>query len=150
MLYLAFMADLRDQYNTCLYNAGAALGRSLTRLAEAHFRPIEITPTMGFVLMSAKTAPGINITDLAYIHQLDPSTISRTLDKLASESLIVRNAQERIVEVFLTPEGKLKAAEATGAWEKLRIAYTVLLGDGESRSLAERVAKADSVLRPST
>ncbi len=149
MHYLAFMADLRDQYNTCLYHAGAALGRSLTRMAEAHFHPIEITPTMGFVLMSAKTAPGINITDLAYVHQLDPSTISRALDKLAAENLIVRNNQERIVEVFLTTEGKLKAAEATGAWEKLRIAYTCLLGDGESRSLAERVAKADGVLRPS-
>ncbi|MEO7082000.1 MAG: MarR family transcriptional regulator [Flavobacteriales bacterium] len=144
------MADLRDQYNTCLYHAGAALGRSLARMAEAHFHPIEITPTMGFLLMSAKTAPGINITDLAYVHQLDQSTISRTLDKLASQSLIVRNEQDRIVEVFLTPDGELKAAEAAGAWEKLRIAYIRLLGNGESRSLAERVAKADGVLRPRT
>ncbi|HQV37898.1 MAG TPA: MarR family transcriptional regulator [Flavobacteriales bacterium] len=116
-------------------------------MAEAHFRHIEITPTMGFVLMSAKTAPGINITDLAYVHQLDASTISRTLDKLASESLIVRNGQDRIVEVFLTMEGTRKAAEATSAWEKLRIAYSLLLGEGEARSLAEHAALADGILR---
>lgn len=141
------MPDLQSHYNSCLYHAGAALGRSLTRMAEAHFRHIEITPTMGFILMTAREAPGINVTDLAYVHQLDASTISRTLDKLATESLIVRNGQDRIVEVFLTMEGARKAAEATSAWEKLRIAYSLLLGEGEARSLAEQAALADGILR---
>ena len=68
-------------------------------------------------------------------------------DKLASESLIVRNGQDRIVEVFLTMEGTRKAAEATSAWEKLRIAYSLLLGEGEARSLAEQAALADGILR---
>ncbi|MEO5584794.1 MAG: MarR family transcriptional regulator [Flavobacteriales bacterium] len=141
------MSDLQSRYNSCLYHAGAALGRSLTRMAEAHFRHIEITPTMGFILMTAREAPGINVTDLAYVHQLDASTISRTLDKLATESLIIRNGQDRVVEVFLTIEGTRKAAEATSAWEKLRIAYSLLLGEGESRSLAEQAALADGILR---
>ena len=141
------MSDLQCRYNSCLYHAGAALGRSLTRMAEAHFRHIEITPTMGFILMTAREAPGINVTDLAYVHQLDASTISRTLDKLATESLIVRNGQDRVVEVFLTMEGTRKAAEATSAWEKLRIAYSLLLGEGEARSLAAHAAHADGILR---
>ncbi|MBZ0207639.1 MAG: MarR family transcriptional regulator [Flavobacteriales bacterium] len=141
------MSDLKDHYNSCLFHAGAALGRSLTRMAEAHFHPIEITPTMGFILMSAKEAPGINVKDLAYVHQLDPSTISRTLDKLASNSYVVRNGHERIVEVFLTPEGLNKAAEASSAWEKLRLAYMHLLGEGEAKRMAELSARTDAVLR---
>ncbi|HRN37817.1 MAG TPA: MarR family transcriptional regulator [Flavobacteriales bacterium] len=141
------MPDLRDHYNLCLYHAGAALGRTLGRMAEAHFRHIEITPTMGFILMTAKVAPGINVKDLAYVHQLDPSTISRTLDKLASNGYIVRNGHERIVEVFATPEGLHKAAEAHSAWEKLRLAYCNLLGEGGARELAELSSRADAVLR---
>jgi len=141
------MSDLKDHYNSCLFHAGAALGRSLTRMAEAHFHPIEITPTMGFILMTAKEAPGINVTDLAYVHQLDPSTISRTLDKLASNRFIVRNDHDKIVEVFLTPEGLSKAEEATSAWGKLQLAYTLLLGEGEAKNLAELNSRADAILR---
>lgn len=147
--YLAStMSDLKDHYNTCLYHAGAALGRTLSRMAEAHFHPIEITPTMGFILMTARAAPGINVKDLAYVHQLDPSTISRTIDKLAFNSFVIRNDHDKIVEVFLTPEGLHKAAEASSAWEKLRLAYMHLLGDGEAKKLAESSAQADAVLRP--
>ena len=141
------MSDLQSHYNSCLYHSAAALGRSLTRMAESNFHHIEVTPTMGFILMSANAAPGISIADLAYVHQLDPSTISRTLDKLASERFIVRSAESKLVQVFLTPKGSRKAAEATSAWEKLRLDYSLLLGEGEAKSMAQLASRADAVLR---
>lgn len=141
------MSDLQSHYNACLFHSGAALGRSLTRMAEANFHPIQITPTMGFILMSANEAPGISITDLATVHQLDASTISRTVDKLASDQFILRSGEKRLVQVFRTPKGRRKAAEALSAWEKLRLDYSLLLGESDVKALADLVARADAVLR---
>lgn len=141
------MADLRSEYNSCLYHAGAALARSLHCLAVAHFHPVGITPTMGFILLTARVAPGVSITDLGAVHLLDSSTISRAVDKLAADRYIVRANEAKVVQVFLTPDGERKAAEAESAWQKLQLEYRLLLGEGEARWLAEKTAKADEVLR---
>lgn len=141
------MADLRSDYNRCLYHSTAALSRSLTRLAEKEFRPLGITPTMGFILMTTKAAPGIIINDLALIHQLDASTISRALDKLAAQGHIVREGLGREMRIFSTESGLRTGSEAQNAWNKLQLAYQLLLSEGRSRHLAEQVTEADAVLR---
>ncbi len=141
------MNDLKSEYNQCLYHTSVAMGRSLTRLADEHFKPLEITPTMGFVLMTAKTAPGVIIRDLALVHQLDMSTISRTIDKMVAKGLVTRQGQGREMRIFNTQKGMRKEAEARGAWDKLKLAYRTLLTEGRSRHLAEQVMEADGMLR---
>ena len=141
------MATLQEEYNACLFHSASALGRSLTMLADRHFRPAGITPTMGFILMIAKKAPGIKITDLALVHQLDASTISRTLDKMTALELVQREGQGREMRVFNTPKGMKKEAEAESAWGKLRVAYSLLLGEGDAKALAATTSNADGLLR---
>jgi DNA-binding MarR family transcriptional regulator len=141
------MNDLKSEYNQCLYHTSVAMGRSLTRLADEQFKPLELTPTMGFILMTAKTAPGVIIRDLAMVHQLDMSTISRTIDKMVAKGLVTRQGQGREMRIFNTQKGMRKEAEARGAWDKLKLAYRTLLTEGRSRHLAEQVMEADSILR---
>jgi DNA-binding MarR family transcriptional regulator len=141
------MNDLKSEYNQCLYHASVAMGRSLTRLADEQFKPLEITPTMGFILMTAKTAPGVIIRDLALVHQLDMSTISRTIDKLVAKGLVTRQGQGREMRIFNTQKGMRKEAEARSAWDKLKLTYRTLLTEGRSRHLAEQVMEADGLLR---
>ncbi len=141
------MNDLKSEYNQCLYHTSVAMGRSLTRLADEQFKPLEITPTMGFVLMTAKTAPGVIIRDLALVHQLDMSTISRTIDKMVAKGLVTRQGQGREMRIFNTQKGMRKEAEARGAWDKLKLAYRTLLTEGRSRHLAEQVMEANGLLR---
>lgn len=141
------MPTLQEDYNTCLFHAATALGRSLTKLADEHFKPVGITPTMGFLLMTANTAPGILITDLALVHQLDTSTVSRALDKLAFLDLIKREGHRKNVRIFITPKGALKEADARGAWSKIREEYALILSAPEARELADRSSRADGMLR---
>jgi DNA-binding MarR family transcriptional regulator len=141
------MPTLQSSYDTCLFHAASALGRSLARLADEHFKPLEITSTMGFILMSAQTAPGILINDLALVHHLDISTISRALDKLAALEMIQREGSHKNIRVFVTPKGARKEADARGAWNKLRQTYGLILTDPGALDLAGRVAKADAQLR---
>jgi MarR family transcriptional regulator, organic hydroperoxide resistance regulator len=141
------MATLQDSYNTCLYHAATALGRSLTKLADEQFAPIELTSTMAFILMTSKTAPGILINDLARVHQLDVSTVSRALDKLAFARFIQREGLKKNIRVFITPLGEKKEADARSAWDKLRQAYALILTEPGARDLADRTAQADARLR---
>ncbi len=141
------MSNLRDQFHTCLLHAAAALGRALTRMADEHFGRVGLSPTMAFILLSTKEAQGISLTELAIIHRLDRSTISRAVDKLAADQFVERSGEGRDVRVFLTPKGTRKAADAMAAWKKVQLDYTLLLSQGESQFLAERVARADNVLR---
>ncbi len=141
------MPTLQDSYNTCLFHAATALGRSLTKLADEQFAPLELTSTMAFLLMTAKTAPGVLINDLARVHQLDVSTVSRALDKLAFARLIQREGVKKNIRVFITPLGEKKEADARGAWDKLRQTYSLILTEPGARDLADRAARADGQLR---
>ncbi len=141
------MPTLQDSYNTCLFHATTALARSLTKLADEHFAPLELTATMAFLLMTAKTAPGVLIIDLARVHQLDVSTVSRALDKLAFVRFIQREGVKKNIRVFITPLGEKKEADARSAWDKLKQAYALILSEPAARDLADRTAQADGQLR---
>lgn len=141
------MPTLQATYNTCLFHAASALARSLTRLADEHFKPLEITSTMGFILMTAQEAPGILISDLALVHHLDVSTISRALDKLETAQFVKREGTHKNIRVFITPTGARKEADARSAWNKLRQAYGLILTAPGALDLAGRAAEADVQLR---
>ena len=141
------MPTLQASYDTCLFHAASALARSLTRLADEHFKPLEITSTMGFLLMTAHEAPGILISDLALVHHLDVSTISRALDKLEAGEFVKREGTHKNIRVFITPAGARKEADARSAWNKLRQAYGLILTAPGALDLAARAAEADTQLR---
>ena len=118
MYYLYSMSELQSDFDECLFHTSSALYRRLAYLADSQFKIVELTPTQGFLLMTLKKAPGITITDLAFMHHLDPSTITRTLDKLESQGLIHRENMGRITRVFPTDGGVRKEADAKAAWKK--------------------------------
>ncbi len=110
-------------------------------MADAQFNIVELTPTQGFILMTLKKAPGITITDLAMVHQLDPSTISRALDKLSTNGYVHREIMGKITRVFATDGGVRKEADAKAAWKKLKADYNKLVGTSEALHLARSLAK---------
>jgi DNA-binding MarR family transcriptional regulator len=140
------MKDIRSSYNTCLYHSNAALHRSLARSATEHFRPLDLSPTQGFILMTLKSAPGITVGDLALVHQLDTTTISRTLDRMEAKRLVKRDGTGRAVRVFITTKGLKLEADAQAAWRRLRLYYNDLLGEPQAHQLADTVTRAKAVL----
>lgn len=140
------MKDIRSIYNTCLYHSSAALHRTLSRMASEHFRPLDISPTQGFILMTLKNAPGITVGDLALVHQLDTTTISRTLDRMEAKRLAKRDSTGREVRVFITTKGLELEADAQAAWRRLRLNYNDLLDEPKARQLADMVTGAKATL----
>lgn len=140
------MTDLQSNFNDCLFHASSAIFRRLAMMADAQFKMVELTPTQGFILMTLKKAPGITISDLARVHQLDPSTMTRALDKLVLRGYVHRESMGKITRVFPTDGGARKEADAKAAWKKLKADYGKMIGTSESLHIARSLAKALSEL----
>lgn len=140
------MGTLKDQYDSCLYHASAALVRHLTKLANEQFHAFDLSPTQGFILLTVRKTPGINVTDLAMVLSLDQSTITKTLDKMEFKGLVQRESIERNTRIFLTGKGEEREADAKAAWKKLRAAYTLPMGTGVVRHVADELVKARRTL----
>jgi len=136
------MPDLQSDFNKCLFHASSAMHRWLEILAEKHFKEVGLTPTQGFILMTLKAAPGICVSDLALVHQVVPSTITRMLNSLSSNGLAHREQIGRLTRVFPTSEGLRKEADARAAWKKLQHEYRGLIGIGEVKHLSEAITSA--------
>jgi DNA-binding MarR family transcriptional regulator len=140
------MAHLKDQFNQCLFFASAATARALARIADVHFKAFDLSPTQGFILISIREAPGINVSDLALVLALDASTVTKTLEKMAFKELVQRETINKNVRIFLTGKGEEREADARAAWKKTRLAYTKLVGETEVRKLCEALTAAQDDL----
>jgi MarR family transcriptional regulator, organic hydroperoxide resistance regulator len=136
------MADLRTEYNNCLYHAASALHRRLERLAEWHFGNIGHTPTEAFILMTLHDAPGAIISDVARTHQVVPSHITRLLIRMESKGLVLRENMGRVTRVFSTDEGLRMEADARAAWKKLKSHYGKIIGTEEARYQAMKITNS--------
>jgi DNA-binding MarR family transcriptional regulator len=136
------MATLQDEYNTCIYHVASALHRWLERLAQKHFSKVGLSPIEGFLLMTVQEAPGIMISDLAKVHQVVSSHITRMVSRSKSKGLMHIEKEGRVTTVFLTKKGLKKEAEARTAWKKLKLEYQEVIGREEVMELAHRLSLA--------
>jgi MarR family transcriptional regulator, organic hydroperoxide resistance regulator len=150
VLTLVVMKDLLSEYNSCLYHSSSALHRWLGKIANEQFRAVELSPTEGFGLITLKAAPGIIISDMAHVHQLDATTLTKVVDNLAKRGFLRREKFGRSYRLFGTGKGDRKEADAQAAWKKLRFEYESLIGEAEATVLAQSISEILPDLRPET
>jgi len=142
------MAESGHPFCRCLFYAANALARNLTRLSEDAFRRTGLAPSLGFVLMTVNRKPGIQPSEVAQIMMLDPSTVTRLVEKLQTKGLLRREAQGRRTLIHPTPTGQALMPGLLAAWDQVSQGYSTLLGDSEAQSLAARIYQAALKLEP--
>ncbi len=140
------MAQLKDTFNKCLLFSTSATSRALSKIADQHFKAVELSPTQGYIMIAVRKAPGINVSDLSAVLALDPSTITKALEKMTLKGLVQRETIGKNVRVFLTTKGEKREADAQAAWKKAQLSYTILLGEPAVRTLCEGLATAQDQL----
>jgi DNA-binding MarR family transcriptional regulator len=136
----------RSPYCGCLYYSANALARKVKRMAEEVFRPTGLPPSHGFVVMTVNKQPGITAGEIAAVMQLQPSTVTRLVDKLEDEGFLTRQTDGKFIRMLPTAKATRLDAGLRLAWQNLYKRYTALLGEQQSRDLTSAIYEAAMTL----
>ena len=136
-----------SKYSKCLYFTANALARKIDKLAQESWSKIDLSPSHAYLLMLAIEEPGIQPTGIAEHLQLQPSTITRLLEKLEVKKLLVRTTEGKITNVYPTPKGKELLPKMKECVNEFYSRYASILGKEESARLVQNIGKvADKLI----
>jgi DNA-binding MarR family transcriptional regulator len=120
----------------CLYFTANRLGRIITKMAEDEFAVSGMSPTAAFLLMAVYEKDGISQKELGEILHLQPSTVTRLIEKLVIKGLLTSRVDGRLSLISATEKGKELNDAINECWMNLRKRYALLLGEKESDELS--------------
>ena len=100
------MKTTGSQFARCLYFMSGALARKVEKLAQESWKPVGLSPSHAYLLMAVLEEPGMQPGALAGQLQLQPSTITRLMQKLEEKKLVVRTTEGKVTNVYPTPKAK--------------------------------------------
>lgn len=130
-----------SKYAQCLYFTSAALARKIEKLAIESWKKTGLSPSHAYLLLSVLEEPGIQPTTLAEHLQLQPSTITRLLEKLEEKKLVIRTTEGRLTNVYPTPKAKDLQPKMMQCMQEFSGRSAKLLGKEESSRLVQTLAK---------
>ncbi len=135
------MKTTDSKYYQCLYFTSNALARKIEKLAQESWSKVDLSPSHGYLLMLAIEEPGIQPTSIAEHLQLQPSTITRLIEKLEEKKLLVRTTEGKITNVYPTPKGKEMMPKLKECVNDFYSNYSTILGKDESARLVQSIGK---------
>lgn len=119
---------------------GAMLRRTMRRMTQIYddaLRPFDLKLTQYSVLANLFTRPGISITDLADLLQMDRTTLSRNLGPLRKRGLVTyqQAGDSRRRDLELTEQGLALVRQVYPVWRRSEFAVRQILGEGKTVAL---------------
>lgn len=85
--------------------------------------------------------PGIQPTSISEHLQLQPSTITRLIEKLEEKKLLIRTTEGKITNVYPTPKGKDMMPRLKECVDDFYNSYSTILGKEESNRMVQSIGK---------
>lgn len=126
------------------------INRVVTNIYDDALRPLDLKVSQLNVLVATAKMGTVRPTDLGEFLHLDPSTLSRNLDRMKARGWLesVSDDQDgRSQPIRLTDQGRKLLDQAASAWEAAQARVTQLLGERVVDQLAEatqRIRRAAS------
>ncbi|MEO7983444.1 MAG: MarR family transcriptional regulator [Bacteroidota bacterium] len=142
------MKTSESKYCHCLYFTANALARKIEKLAQESWSKVDLSPSHAYLLMMAIEEPGVQPSTLVEHLQLQPSTITRLIEKLESRKLVVRTTEGKMTNVYPTPKGKELMPRLKECLHEFYTNYAGVLGREESAKLVLSMGKvADKLIK---
>jgi MarR family transcriptional regulator, organic hydroperoxide resistance regulator len=100
------MKTSESKYRNCLYFTTNALARKTEKLAQQSWKKVGLSPSHGYLLFLAIENPGIQPGLIAEHLQLTPSTVTRLIEKLEENKLLVRITEGKTSNIYPTNKAK--------------------------------------------
>ena len=147
-LYLCGRMKTGDsKFCECLYFTSAALARKVEKLAVESWKPVGLSPSHAYLLITVLEEPGMQPTTLGHHLQLQPSTITRLIQKLEEKKLLIRTTEGRITNVYPTPKAKEIQPKMMECMKHFYEQYSATLGKDESTKLVQSMAAVADKLK---
>jgi DNA-binding MarR family transcriptional regulator len=135
------MKTSESKYCQCLYFTANALARKTEKLAQQSWSKVDLSPSHAYLLMMVIQEPGIQPSVLADHLQLQPSTITRLVEKLEEKKLVVRTTEGKTTNVYPSPKGKELLPKLKECLQEFYSSYSSVLGKEESAKLVQTMGK---------
>ena len=130
-----------SKYCKCLYFTANSLARKIDKLAQESWSKVDLSPSHAYLLMMVLEEPGIQPGFLADHLQLQPSTVTRLVEKLEEKKLLVRTTEGKMTNVYPTPKGKELLPKLKECLNEFYTRYSAILGKDESAKLVQNMGK---------
>ena len=135
-----------EQLNHCLYFSSAKLHRAMERLADECFAQAGVAPSQAFLLMNVQDQPGISVGELSKMLHLAPSTLTRFVDKLEAQGLLMREVDGRNRCISITKKAAQLRPQLDKSWLTLYQHYSAILGEESAQKLTQQINRAGTKL----
>lgn len=135
------MKTSSSRFSECLYFASNALARKMEKMANENWKQIDLSPSHAYLLIIALDEPGVQPSALADQLQLQPSTITRLIEKLEEKKLLVRTTVGKLTNVYPTPKAKGLTPKIKQITKEFTEASLKLIGEKDSFLLLENMTK---------
>lgn len=135
------MKASESRYSSCVYFSSAAFARKVEKLAVESWKRVGLSPSHGYLLMNVIDEPGIQPGALADQLQLQPSTITRFIEKLEEKKLVVRTTDGKLTNVYPTPKAKEMQAGLKNCVQVFDETCSGLFGKDEMRKFVSVLNK---------
>jgi len=102
---------------------------------------VDLSPSHAYLLMLVIEEPGMQPTSLSEHLQLQPSTITRLLEKLEIKKLLARTYEGKLTNVYPTPKGKDLLPKLKECLNEFYSRYSEILGKEESAKLVQNMGR---------
>ncbi len=116
------------QYSSCLFYSVNALTRLVSRIADEEFAETGLAPSHAMLVIMVNDRPGIQPSELAGMMQLAPSTVTRFVDKMEQQGLVLRTVDGKHSYLLPTQAGKKIDADLRLAQSRLNGRLQEILG----------------------
>lgn len=135
------MKTSESRYCKCMYFSTGALARKIEKLAIESWKPVDLSPSHGYLLMTVIEEPGIQPGALAHEMQLKPSSVTRLIEKLEEKKLVVRTSEGKITNVYPTPKAKEMHGKLKECLHRFSSSYSSVLGKEECSKMISSMNK---------
>ena len=135
------MKTSESRYSGCVYFSTAAFARKIEKMAIESWKPVGLAPSHGYLLMNVIDIPGIQPGALADQLQLQPSTITRLIEKLEEKKMVVRTTEGKTTNVYPTPKAKEMYSKLRACVQHFDEASSAVLGKDQCCSIVSILNK---------
>jgi MarR family transcriptional regulator, organic hydroperoxide resistance regulator len=122
-----------------MYFATNALARKVEKIAVNTWKKINLSPSHAYLLMLVLDEPGIQPMKLSEELHLEPSTITRLIEKLEEKKLLVRIVEGKQTNVYPTSKAKELLPKMKECVADFYETYSVIFGKDESGRLIKSI-----------